>query len=48
MGWRSSVVRGPMLEAFVEKGFLLPKEVAHWRVKGIVTPKRGVVTPLVF
>ena len=29
LGWRKSVVREPVLEAFVEKGFLPPKEVAH-------------------
>ena len=31
LGWRSSVVRESVLEAFAEKVFLLPKEVAHWR-----------------
>ena len=30
--WRSSTVRKSMLESFVKKGFLLPQEVAHWRV----------------
>ena len=28
-GWRSSVVRELVLEAFAEKGFLPPKEVVH-------------------
>ena len=29
LGWRSSTMRESVLEAFVMKGFLLPKEVAH-------------------
>ena len=29
LGWRSSIVRESVLEAFAVKGFLLPKEVAH-------------------
>jgi len=32
--WRSSTVRASVLEAFIVKGFLLPQEVAHWRVPG--------------
>ena len=31
LGWRSSIVRELVLEAFAEKGFLSPKEVVHWR-----------------
>ena len=30
--WRSSNVRESVLRSFVAKGFLSPKEVAHWRV----------------
>ena len=33
-GWRSSIVRESVLEVFTEKGFLPPKEVAHWRSPG--------------
>jgi len=33
-GWRSSAVRESVLEAFAKKGFLPPKEVAHWRAPG--------------
>ena len=29
--WRPSNVDETVLVAFVEKGLLLPKEVAHWR-----------------
>ena len=29
--WRSSTVRKSVLKAFIVKGFLPPKEVAHWR-----------------
>ena len=29
--WRSSVVRESVLDVIAEKGFLPPKEVAHWR-----------------
>jgi len=29
--WRTSNVDESMLAAFVEKGLLPPKEVAHWR-----------------
>ena len=32
--WRSSTVRESVLKALVAKGFLPPKEVAHWRVPG--------------
>ena len=32
LDWRSSNVRKSVLEAFVKKGFLLPQEVAYWRV----------------
>ena len=32
--WRSSVVRESVLASFAEKGFLPPKEVAHWRAPG--------------
>ena len=32
--WRSSAVRELVLKAFVVKGFLPPKEVAHWRAPG--------------
>ena len=32
--WRSSTVRESVLKSFVTKGFLPPKEVAHWRVPG--------------
>ena len=32
--WKSSTVRKSVLEAFVQKGFLSPQEVAHWRVPG--------------
>ena len=30
--WRSSSVDEVVLAAFVEKGLLPPKEVAHWRL----------------
>ena len=30
--WKSSIVRKSVLEAFFQKGFLTPQEVAHWRV----------------
>ena len=33
-GWRSSTVSESVLEAFAVKGFLPPKEVAHWRAPG--------------
>ena len=32
--WRLSTVRESVLKAFVTKGFLPPKEVAHWRALG--------------
>ena len=32
--WRSSVVRESVLDAFIKKGFLPLKEVAHWRAPG--------------
>ena len=32
--WRSCTVRESVLKAFVVKGFLPPKEVAHWRAPG--------------
>ena len=32
--WRSSTVRESVLRAFAAKGFLPPKEVAHWRAPG--------------
>jgi len=32
--WRSSTVRESVLKSFIAKGFLPPKEVAHWRVPG--------------
>ena len=35
-GWRSSNVDEMVLAAFVEKGPLLPKEEAHWRVLSVV------------
>ena len=31
LDWRSSTVRESVLKAFAAKGFLPPKEVAHWR-----------------
>ena len=34
MEWRSSTMRESVLKSFVAKGFLPPKEVAHWRVPG--------------
>ena len=33
-GWRSSTARESVLKAFAMKGFLPPKEVAHWRAPG--------------
>ena len=34
--WRSPNVDEMVLAAFAEKGLVLPKEVAHWRVSYIV------------
>ena len=34
--WRSSNIDEVVLAAFVEKGPLLPKEEAHWRVLSVV------------
>ena len=34
LDWRSSTVRESVLKAFAAKGFLPPKEVAHWRAPG--------------
>jgi len=34
LDWKSPTVRESVLKAFVAKGFLPPKEVAHWRVPG--------------
>ena len=34
LGWRSSTVRESVLKAFAVKGFLPPKEVAHWWAPG--------------
>ena len=36
LNWRSSNEDEMVLAAFVEKGPLLPKEEAHWRVLSIV------------
>ena len=46
MDWRSSTVRESVLKAFAAKGFLPPKEVAHWRAPGredFPQPRPGVV-----
>ena len=34
--WRSFNIDEMVLAAFVEKGPLLPKEVAHWRVMSVI------------
>ena len=34
LDWRLSMVRESVLKAFAAKGFLPPKEVAHWRALG--------------
>ena len=51
-GWRSSTARESVLEAFAMKGFLPPKEVAHWRAPGReddLQPRPGeVVSRLAF
>ena len=34
LDWRLSTMRESVLKAFAIKGFLPPKEVAHWRAPG--------------
>ena len=46
LSWRSSNVDEVVLAAFTEKGLLLPKEVAHWRVQhitGFITAYKAFV-----